>query len=143
MHAKLLWSVVALLAIDVGCSSSSSGPRELRYTIRKPSDAPPPTSGLPPDKEAEIQLLLQQRELSARKCYQDVLNEKNDRKFQGTVQVLIDIATTGKGTVSIAGGTLKDQAVLDCLVATIGEFSFPELTQPGQAQYTYQFRPAF
>ena len=57
---------------------------EPRYTIVKRNETAAPQGGVPPDKEAEIQLVLQQREVSTRKCYQDVLNEKHDRAFQGT-----------------------------------------------------------
>jgi len=41
------------------------------------------TGGVPPDKEAEIKLLLQKRDSSARRCYQDVLNEKHTGSSRG------------------------------------------------------------
>ena len=48
-------------------------------------NSPPRPGGIPPDKQAEIQLLLQQRDPSTLKCYNDVLNEKHDRAFKGSV----------------------------------------------------------
>ncbi len=88
--------------------------------------------------------MLQQREPSARKCYQDVLNEKNDRKFQGTVQVLITIAPSGQpSAVRVVGGTLGDAQVHGCLIQTIKDFEFPVLAATGETQYTYVFRPAY
>ena len=91
-----------------------------------------------------MQLVLQQREVSTRKCYQDVLNEKADRKFQGTVQVLIALGTNRQATdVRVIGGTLNDQDVQSCLVATIKRFEFPELTQPGEVQSVFRFQPAY
>ncbi len=142
------WGVVLAAAAGLltsACSSSGLyGPREPRYTIIKPEDRPVATQGIPPDKEAEIQLLLQQREPSAKKCYQDVLDEKKDRAFQGTIRLVIAIDPSGRASsVKVVGGTLGDRAVSDCLAATVKEFEFPALTQPGEVQYEYQFRPAY
>lgn len=143
--------VVALLGLSLlvpwqtaGCKSSSSAQRDPRVTVVKPGEEAPPTEGVPPHKNAEIQLVLQQREPSARKCYQDVLNEKHDRSFQGTVQLLIELEPSGRASaVKVVGGTLNDQSVRDCLVSTISAFEFPQLDQAGSVQYTYQFRPAY
>jgi len=136
---------LGLLVVLPACASSSgSQSNEPQYNVIKPSDAPPETGGVPPDKENEINLLLQQREPSARKCYQDVLNEKHDRAFQGTVRVLISIQPTGRASeVKVVGGTLTDETVQSCLVQTIKEFEFPQLAQAGEVQYEYRFRPAY
>ena len=80
--------LLGLVAVASGCgSSNTSSNNQQRVTIVRPEERPAQTSGLPPDKEAEVQLVLQQREISTRKCYQDVLNERKDRAFQGTVKV--------------------------------------------------------
>jgi hypothetical protein len=137
-----VWTL-GLLAVVAACASSSKQ-SEPQYNIIRPNEQSGATGGIPPDKEAEIQLLLQQREPSARKCYQDVLNEKHDRNFQGTITVLIGIEPSGKASqVKVVGGTLNDKGVQDCLVQTIGEFEFPQLAQAGQVQYEYRFRPAY
>src|SRR2546421_9171830 len=116
--------VLSLLAVLAACASSGQQQsNEPQYNIVRPSEQPPQTGGVPPDKENEINLLLQQREPSARKCYQDVLNEKHDRAFQGTVKVLIAIEPSGKASqVKVVGGTLNDDTVQSCLVQTIKEF---------------------
>jgi TonB family protein len=143
MNARRVLAASALLLVMAACASKSST-GDPRVTVIKPSENAPVTGGVPPDKEAEIQLLLQQREPSARKCYQDVLNEKHDRAFQGTVKVLIAIDPTGRPTeVKVVGGTLSDRVVQDCLVQTIREFEFPQLAQAGEVQYEYRFRPAY
>ena len=77
---------VALLAI--GCADTSEGGRRPRR--EKPGDASE-TGGISPDKQAEVQLLLQQRDPSTLRCYQDVLDEKHDRAFKGTVIVLLEL----------------------------------------------------
>ena len=136
-------AALGLLLTIAGCASKSAS-GEQRYTILRPNESAPQTGGVPPDKEAEIQLVLQQREPSARKCYQDVLNEKHDRAFQGTVRVLIAIDPTGKASaVKVVGGSLNDAGVQECLVQTIREFDFPQLAQAGEVQYEYRFRPAY
>ncbi len=128
----------------LACASTSSGPSEQRYTVVKPSEQAVQTGGIPPDKEAEIQMVLKQRETSTRKCYQDVMNEKNDRKFFGSVKTLISLGTTGHATaVKIVGGTLGNKEVEDCLIATLKDFEYPQLTQAGDAQYEFVFRPAY
>ena len=138
-------ATLALLALTVGCASSSQQQsNEPQYNIVRPNESSPQTGGVPPDKEAEIKLLLQQREPSALKCYQDVLNEKHDRNFQGTVTLLIAIDPSGRASgVKVAGGTMSDPAVQECLVQTVREFEFPQLAQAGEVQYTYTFRPAY
>src|SRR5882757_10736239 len=139
MNARRMFAPLALLAILVGCASSKPQ-GEPQYNIIRPSEQAGSTGGIPPDKESEIQLLLEQREPSARKCYQDVLNEKHDRAFAGTIKVLISIEPSGKASqVKVLGGTLNDQGVQQCLVETIREFEFPQLTQAGEVQYEYRF----
>jgi hypothetical protein len=138
-----MYAPLAMLAMLVGCASSQQQ-SEPQYNIIRPNETAGATAGIPPDKEAEIQLLLEQREPSARKCYQDVLNEKHDRAFQGTIRVLISIDPSGKASqVKVVGGTLADKTVQDCLVETIREFEFPQLAQAGEVQYEYRFRPAY
>ena len=133
-----------LVVLPACASSSGQQSNEPEYNIVRPNDTAPVTSGVPPDKENEVKLLLQQREPSARKCYQDVLNEKHDRAFQGTVQVLITIEPSGHASaVKVVGGTLTDETVQDCLVQTLKEFEFPQLAQSGDVQYEYRFRPAY
>lgn len=135
-------TTVAVLLLSFGCASAP--PREQRYTIIRPNESAPQQSGIAPDKEAEIQLVLQQREPSARKCYQDVLNEKNDRNFAGSIKVLIAIQPSGQpSSVRVIGGTLTDRQVQECLVQTIQEFEFPQLASGGEVQYEYRFRPAY
>jgi hypothetical protein len=146
MDARRLLTPLLVFLVLPACASSSSttASGEPQYNIVHPSDAPPQTGGVPPDKENEINLLLQQREPSARKCYQDVLNEKHDRAFQGTVKVLISIEPSGHASaVKVVGGTLTDDTVQQCLVETIREFEFPQLAQAGEVQYEYRFRPAY
>jgi TonB family protein len=141
MVAKRAFGIVGLFLI--GCASSGP-PQEQRYTIIRPPETVAETKGIPPDKEAEIQLLLQQRQPSAAKCYQDVLNEKQDRTLQGSVKVVITIQPSGQASqVEVVGGSLTDAAVRTCLVETIQRFEFPQLTQSGQVQYEYAFRPAY
>ena len=132
----------SLLALATGCSTTGSG--EPRQTVIRPNESAPPSGGIAPDKEAEIQLLLQQREVSIHKCYQDALNTRNDRAFAGSVKVVIALGTDGHAReVRMAGGTLPQSEVQGCLVETIMRFEFPALTQPGEVQSEFQFKPAY
>jgi hypothetical protein len=132
-----------LLALGLGCASKGGASNEPVYANIKPDEVPP-SGGIPPDKEAEIMLVLQQREVSTRKCYQDVLNEKQDRSFAGNVKVVIALRPDGSAQdVRVAGTTLNNKEVEDCLVGTIRRFEFPQLAQSGEVQYTFQFRPAY
>jgi TonB family protein len=142
--ASVLALALALGSWVTACASRDAGPREPRYNIIRNEQGPPPSGGIPPDKEAEIQLVLQQREVSTRKCYQDILNERQDRNFQGTVKVLIAISPGGQATdVRVVGGTLGDREVEACLVETIRAFEFPQVAQAGEVQYEFRFRPAY
>jgi hypothetical protein len=135
--------VLFLLALALGCASQGGGASGPVPANIRPDELPP-SGGIPPDKEAEIMLVLQQREVSTRKCYQDVLNEKQDRSFQGNVKVVIALRTDGVAQdVRVAGTTLNNKEVEDCLVGTIRRFEFPALAQGGEVQYTFQFRPAY
>jgi hypothetical protein len=124
------------------CARTQSG--EAPVTVLGRDNTAPPQGGIAPDKEADILLVLQQRETSTRKCYQDVLNEKQDRAFAGSMKVLIGLGTGGEARdVKIVGGSLSDADVAACLVDTIKRFEFPKLDQPGEVQYEFQFRPAY
>ena len=102
------------------------------------------TGGVPPDKQGEVQLVLQQRDASARRCYQDVLNEKKTRDFKGTVTIMLSLNTNGtaKG-VRVMSSTLSNKEVEDCLCSTIKEFEFPKLDRGGDIQYVYKFEPQY
>ena len=124
------------------CAKTQTG--EAPVTVLGRDETAPPQGGIAPDKEADILLVLQQRETSTRKCYQDVLNEKQDRSFAGSMKVLISLNTNREASsVKVVGGTLTDADVASCLVDTIKRFEFPELRQPGEVQYEFQFRPAY
>jgi hypothetical protein len=102
------------------------------------------TGGIPPDKQADIYLVLQQRDASARRCYQDVLNEKKTRQFQGTVKILLSLNTNGTASaVRVTGGTLNNKDVENCLIQTVKEFEFPKLDRGGDIQYDYKFEPQY
>src|SRR5579871_4272781 len=84
-----------LSAMAVGCADETAT-GEPRVNIVKNNEAPPEKGGIAPDKQADIQLMLQQREPSVRKCYNDVLNDgSHDRSFKGSVVVLISLAPGG------------------------------------------------
>ena len=100
--------------------------------------------GIPPDKEAEIQLFLQQRNPSTLKCYSDVLNEKHTREFKGNVIVVLTLETSGKASkVEVIGGSMTDKEVTSCLVEKLKEFDFPAIDAKGSMQYVYRFEPAY
>ena len=108
----------------------------------------PPIGGIPPDKEADIQLLLQQRNPSTLRCYQEVLDEKHDRAFKGSVIVVLTLEPAGGSAskaseVKVIGGTLNNQEVNNCLVEKLKEFDYPEIPHEGSMQYTYKFEPAY
>ena len=142
-----------LFAIGTGlvlgaCASATSVPRDtdngpLPVIVRDDTQMVIDTGGVPPDKEAQIKLLLQQRDSSARRCYQDVLNEKHTREFKGTVKVIITIDTAGHGRPRAAGWTLGNQDVENCLLGVLREFEYPRLDRGGDVQYEYKFEPQY
>lgn len=129
-----------------GCAeqSASGGGRRI---VRNDETSSPPIGGIPPDKQAEIQLFLQQRNPSTLKCYSDVLNEKKTREFKGNVIVVLTLEPSGSfskaSDVKILGGSMTDKEVTDCLVEKLKDFEFPELPSQGSMQYTYRFEPAY
>ena len=138
------WFVCATLAVGACATSDSSGSAaEPRYTIVKGDSTPAAQEGIPADKQSDIMMMLGQREPTARKCYQDALNEKNDRGFQGTVAVVIQLAPGAKVKVRVSKSTLNSPEVEQCLVGKIQEFEFPAVEQAGDMQYEYLFRPAY
>ena len=140
---------LGLLSLAAGCAEETAT-GEQRVHIVKNSDVPAEVGGIPPDKQADIQLMLQQREPSVRKCYNDVLNDgSHDRSFKGTVIVLISLASGNKDSgarvtaVKIIGGSLNNDEVNSCLVEKLKEFEYPDISNPGTMQYTYKFEPAY
>lgn len=146
---KSFGSSLAVLALTstltlTACAETSDGGQRVR--VVKNSEAEPSTSGISPDKQAEVQLLLQQRDPSTLRCYQDVLDEKHDRAFKGTVIVLLTLTPSGgssKASAKVTGGTLNNKEVNDCLVEKLQEFEYPQVAQQGTMQYVYNFEPAY
>lgn len=132
------------LGLALGACASTNEEGRSVTVVRGNEDVRIDTGGIPPDKQHDIYLVLNQRDASARKCYQDVLNEKKTREFKGTVKLLLSLTTAGtaKG-VRIMGGTLKNRDVEECLIQTVKEFEFPKLDRPGDLQYEYTFEPQY
>jgi hypothetical protein len=142
MLGTSLVAVALGAAVTFGCAETNSGQKTVR--VMKNNDAPAPMGGIPPDKEADIQLLLQQRDPSTLRCYQEVLDEKHDRAFKGTVMVVLTIEPTGKASdVKVTGGTLNNKEVSDCLVEKLKDFDYPQIPNSGSMQYVYKFEPAY
>jgi hypothetical protein len=139
----MLFATGISLALSA-CATSGGSEDRPPTVIRGNDDVRIDTGGIPPDKQAEVILVLQQRDASARKCYQDVLNEKHSRDFKGRVTLLLSLTTAGTAkSVKIMGGTLKNKEVEDCLVSTVKEFEFPKLDRGGDIQYDYTFEPQY
>lgn len=138
---------LALLAVAAAGCAETSASGGGRTTIVKNEEQSSSVSGIPPDKEAEIQLLLQQRNPSTLKCYSDVLNEKHDRAFKGTVIVVLTLEPSGANSkateVKIIGGTMTDKEVTSCVIEKLKDFEYPELSAAGSMQYVYRFEPAY
>ena len=132
----------ACLAL-VACAGQKSGSEEPRYTIIKGQEGPLRQSGLSADKQAEVQMVLQQREATTRKCYQDRLNQLQDRTFAGTVEVLIILRPGSATATRVIKSTLNSPEVEQCLAQKIADFEFPQVEQEGEVPYTYSFRPAY
>ena len=141
-----LAALAVLFAVTSGCAEGSAGGGGVNV-VKNPEPSSSPTSGIPPDKEAEVQLLLQQRNPSTLKCYSDVLNEKHDRAFKGTVIVLLSLEPSGgqskAADVKVIGGSMTDKEVTSCVVDKLKEFDYPEISTAGTMQYVYRFEPAY
>src|SRR4029077_10303529 len=79
--------------LNFSCAETSN---DQHVRIVRNTEPEPVKGGIPPDKQAEIQLVLQQRDTSTLKCYQDVLNDKHDRAFKGSVFVMLTVEPSGK-----------------------------------------------
>ena len=135
-------AVAAFTTMVAGCAETASG--EPRVRVVKNPEAASEVGGIPPDKQADIQLVLQQREPSVRKCYNDILNDgSHDRSFKGTVLVLLTLAPSGKANAKVIGGSLNNNDVNSCLVERLADFEYPQIPNEGTMQYTYKFEPAY
>jgi hypothetical protein len=134
-------ALLSALTVAACAETSDSNERSVRVVPNKQESAE--TGGISPDKQAEVQLLLQQRDPSTLRCYQDVLDEKHDRAFKGTVIVLLELTPAGKATAKVTGGTLNNKEVSDCLVEKLNGFEYPQVAQAGTMQYVYRFEPAY
>ena len=54
-----LAALAVLFAVTSGCAEGSAGGGGGVNVVKNPEPSSSPTSGIPPDKEAEVQLLLQ------------------------------------------------------------------------------------
>jgi hypothetical protein len=132
------------ISLALGACASTSDGSNRPIIVRGDDEVRVDTGGIPPDKQADIYLVLNQRDASARKCYQDVLNEKKTREFKGSVKILLSLTTSGVARdVRIMGGTLNNKDVENCLVETVKQFEFPKLDRGGDLQYEYTFEPQY
>ncbi len=139
---KSLAAVALFSTLALGCADTNEGGGNVRV-VKSPEAASVEKGGISPDKQAEVQLLLEQRDPSTLRCYQDVLDEKHDRAFKGTVIVLLSLEPGGKGSAKVIGGTLNNKEVSDCLISKLNEFEYPQVDQSGTMQYVYKFEPAY
>ena len=140
----ILCAMGTCLALGACATSGGDENKPNPVVVRGGEDIRIDTGGIPPDKQADIYLVLQQRDASARRCYQDVLNEKKTRDFKGTVKILLSLNTNGSArAVKVVGGTLNNKDVEACLVQTVKEFEFPKLDRAGDIQYDYKFEPQY
>ena len=141
--SAMLFAMGTCLALGA-CASTSGASDQPPTVVRGGEEMRTDTGGIPPDKQADVYLVLQQRDASARRCYQDVLNEKKTREFKGTVNILLSLNTNGSAkAVKIMGGTLNNKDVETCLVQTIKDFEFPKVDRSGDIQYVYKFEPQY
>ena len=141
----VLFAMGTCLAMSA-CATTGGGDdnKPVPVVVRGGEEIRIDTSGIPPDKQADVYLVLQQRDASARRCYQDILNEKKTRDFKGTVNILLSLNTNGTArAVKVTGGTLNNKDVENCLTQTIKEFEFPKVDRSGDIQYVYKFEPQY
>ena len=148
MRRKTLGTTVLALVLPLTVSilnfSCAETSNDEHVRIVRNAEPQSVTGGIPPDKQADIQLVLQQRDTLTLKCYQDVLNDKHDRAFKGSVLVLLTVEPSGQPSdVKVVGGTLNNPEVSQCLVEKIKEFEFPTIPNKGTMQYEYRFQPAY
>ena len=139
----MLFALGTSLALGA-CATSGASEDKPVTVVRGNEEIRIDTGGIPPDKQADVYLVLQQRDASARRCYQDVLNEKKTRDFKGTVTIMLSLNTNGTAkAVKVMSSTLNNKDVESCLAATIKEFEFPKVDRPGDIQYVYKFEPQY
>jgi hypothetical protein len=143
MTLGLCLAVAAITTMYAGCAEDTATGEQRVHIVRN-EETPAERGGIPPDKQADIQLVLQQREPSVRKCYNDILNDgSHDRSFKGTVLVLLTLTPAGKATAKVIGGSLNNSDVNSCLVEKLADFEYPQIPNEGTMQYTYKFEPAY
>jgi hypothetical protein len=148
VHLVTLGFCSALVLSTSGCAEETATGEQRVHIVRN-NEAPAEVGGIPPDKQADIQLMLQQREPSVRKCYNDVLNDgSHDRTFKGSIVVLITLAPGGAagahvGAVKAITDTLKNDEVTSCVVDRLKDFEYPDVPNKGTMQYSYKFEPAY
>ena len=137
-------AAAALFSVAISGCAEDTAESGGHVRVVKNQEKSPPIGGIPPDKEAEIQLLLQQRDQLTTRCYSDVLNDKHDRAFKGNVIVILTLQPDGHASdVKIIGGSMTDKEVTSCLVDKLKEFEYPQLPSAGSMQYVYRFEPAY
>jgi len=138
-----LAGAVLFASATFGCATSEgAGEEHVRVIPNQETKAE--EGGIGPERQSDILLVLQNRNPSTAKCYNDVLAEKHDRAFKGNVAVLITIEPNGQASdVKIVNSTLNNKEVHDCLIEKIKGFEFPPGDHRGTIQNVYHFEPAY
>jgi hypothetical protein len=103
---------------------------------------PPDTSGnmVPPDKMDEIQKDLGRKRESASRCLsQAVDNKELPKQSKGKITLEITITGGKASNVKVISASLDSKTLHDCVIHQVQEIEFPQLPNPYETSYTYQF----
>ncbi len=136
---KLLATV--LFGMLLGCGTGQAPPPK---TAAGPAPTGVDPSALPPEKLDEVNHTFQQKQSALNTCYRDEIERTKNMNLVASVTVKVHIGKNGD--VLSAEVTQQEGATeqfQQCVVETIGKFSFPQLPEVLETSWPYQFRPNF
>ncbi len=131
-----------LLGMVLGCGSGGAPPPKAPTGAAGSTGVDP--SALPPEKLDEVNQTFRDKQSALNGCYRDEIERTKNMNLVASVTVKVHIGKNGDvlsaEVTSQEGATEQFQ---QCVVETIGKFSFPQLPDVLETSWPYQFRPNF
>ncbi|MEO6951444.1 MAG: AgmX/PglI C-terminal domain-containing protein [Polyangia bacterium] len=127
-------AIGAATAFSGGCATTKD-----EVKVQKTAEDSPPPQGptVTSEQNDAIDALFRRKAPELQSCWQDEYQRTKNRKLEGDISVQMLISPQGHaGDVKIASSTIGVPAVDECVVKSIGAWSFPEGPAPAPYRRT-------
>lgn len=132
---------VIVMGAFAACASNKGEVRARPSSVEAPLPQVPTVTA---EQNDAIDALFRRKAPELQSCWQDEYQRTKNRKLEGDISVQMVISPQGHaGDVKVASSTIGVTAVDECIVKTIGGWSFPEGPAPAPYRRTVHLGAEF